>query len=556
MARTIRDVLVDLSVDSGFEALVDHRLANWWRRLSEWPPDVFAITSVLLSETATYRLAVSPPEGNRWPPRAKWNSQVEKYAKQWWNWIAGQYVAPPPKWLAVLGCRIRAAGGLALHEFSGDWNKISPAEIAKRWRVVCAVLELHAIADEASAGFGMPSDPDDSRQPETWQECRLGANNLLAATDTLSNFSKERISVLPKMRTTQAGITLRSLSAHLAVTRSREVDVLWAHTPAFKHDKASFNLLLIPTPFKIEAKNFEPTTGSLDNMDREHFGFFKFEPDRLDLDAVERIMRCAADRAGSVDGVVLPELSVTEEELLKLRESIEDIFKYRSKSPQSPQVPFLFAGVRGPRTNRIHFTMYAGEIWREYPQFKHHRWCLDRTQIENYRIGAALHPSVRWWEDIEIKPRQLRFIIANSWLGLCPLICEDLARQDPVAEIIRTLGPTLVLALLLDGPQLAGRWPARYATVLADDPGSSVLTFTALGMAERSVPPGASPKRVVGMWKDVKTGLRELHLDAGASALLITLCNEWAVEWMADGRSDRGTAAQLYLGNVEQLAIP
>jgi len=52
---------------------------------------------------------------------------------------------------------------------------------------------------------------------------------------------------------------------------------------------------------------------------------------------------------------------------------------------------------------------------------------------------------------------------------LTVLICEDLARLDPVNDLVRAVGPNLVMSLLMDGPQLTTRWPARYATVLADD---------------------------------------------------------------------------------------
>jgi hypothetical protein len=51
---------------------------------------------------------------------------------------------------------------------------------------------------------------------------------------------------------------------------------------------------------------------------------------------------------------------------------------------------------------------------------------------------------------------------------------------------MNAIGPNLVIALLMDGPQLENRWPARYATVLAEDPGSAVLTVTSLGMVRRS----------------------------------------------------------------------
>src|SRR5205807_7939942 len=117
-----------------------------------------------------------------------------------------------------------------------------------------------------------------------------------------------------------------------------------------------------------------------------------------------------------------------------------------------------------------------------------------------------LNPNRLWWEGIEIRDRRLTFFAIEDWLTLCVLICEDLARQDPVAELVRTIGPNLVIALLLDGPQLRTRWPNQYAAVPADDPGSAVLCLTSLGMTQLSRPfdrPGGS--RVIALWKDCKT---------------------------------------------------
>ena len=71
-----------------------------------------------------------------------------------------------------------------------------------------------------------------------------------------------------------------------------------------------------------------------------------------------------------------------------------------------------------------------------------------------------------------MRERLLYFVTLNR-MTWSVLICEDLARQDPAADLIRAVGPNLVIALLMDGPQLNGRWPARYASVLAEDPGSS-----------------------------------------------------------------------------------
>ena len=100
-----------------------------------------------------------------------------------------------------------------------------------------------------------------------------------------------------------------------------------------------------------------------------------------------------------------------------------------------------------------------------------------------------------YWEHIGIQKRVLYFATLNA-MTWTVLVCEDLARQDPAADLIRAVGPNLLIALLMDGPQLSRRWPARYASVLAEDPGTSVLTLTSLGMAERSRPIDIASERI------------------------------------------------------------
>lgn len=142
----------------------------------------------------------------------------------------------------------------------------------------------------------------------------------------------------------------------------------------------------------------------------------------------------------------------------------------------------------------------------------------------------------------------------SSDLVLTGLICEDLARPDPVANLIRSVGPNLVIALLMDGPQTRERWAARYATVLADDPGCSVLSLTSKGMANISRPT-AGPNRsgVVALWKDNFGPAREIDLPDGFDAVAISLSTRYEEEFSADGRGDDGYAAYPVLSGVHPI---
>jgi hypothetical protein len=188
-------------------------------------------------------------------------------------------------------------------------------------------------------------------------------------------------------------------------------------------------------------------------------------------------------------------------------------------------------------------------------QSKHHPWKLDESQVIQYGLGGVLSPYREWWEHIDCSGRRLHFISISENLVLCALVCEDLARPDPVANIVRAVGPNLVIALLMDGPQTKERWAARYATVLADDPGSSVLALTSLGMAQLSRPQtGPSRFRVVALWKDRFNGATEIELPPGNDAIAISLSTRYREEFTADGRGDGGTAAFPILSGIHPIS--
>jgi hypothetical protein len=107
-----------------------------------------------------------------------------------------------------------------------------------------------------------------------------------------------------------------------------------------------------------------------------------------------------------------------------------------------------------------------------------------------------------------------------------------------------------LICLLMDGPQLSSRWPGRYATTFADDPGCSVLTLTSAGMANLSRPSSGTLAQpgCIALWKDARTGsAKEITLPADSDAVVLSVAVEYCEEWTADGRGDGGNAGHPYL---------
>lgn len=528
-----------------------------------WPPDVFAVTSTLLELSGAYRLVVSPPSSNTWP--------VENGEESWIKKV----------------CRIAEIWRSACKTKHFDKKKIKPPEdISKRWEKIkkhkdehytilndnnnwdtlCAVLELHVIADESCAGVGIPDefsadyiDYDDYDEDDQIRFFLFSIfNDFLAKKGNLSHSS--RVQVLPKMRTPQRGITLRSLSHHLAFN-SGEVKIKWFWPSVKKESEKKeenkeemLNILLIPFPYTVSPIDFKSIfTGSspLSNMNTKEFGFFSYKPpeDNFKKNEIIALIEVAEKKIASIDIIIFPELAITSNQLDELRNILieKNLF------------PVIIAGLRSDKDfeeSQVIFDFREKNDTTENKQnrqSKHHRWYLDENQIQQYHLASALHPSKKWWEAIKIPERQLHCFAWKNWLSVCPLICEDLARQDPVANAIRAIGPTLVIAVLFDGPQLVFRWPALYASVLADDPGSTILTLTSYGMAQRSIPKNRMPSRIVGLWRDTITGTHEIELKHNKGGIVLTATVKWNTEWSADGRSDSNCAAVIILSAVNHI---
>jgi hypothetical protein len=509
------------------------RLApGWsWTELLRWPPDAFALTSAALGDSGAYRFVVCPPGDRVWPPvggEGGWQELIHREAAVWAA-SAMSRGGELPRTIVRLGEQLAAAGE----------TELSMLEEEAGWELLGALLTVHALADEASEGAGV-------RDSTALQQA---AAARLADAGTLARLARDRVRVLPKLRPPASGMTLRSLSHHLAIADRSEVEPRWYFAPSAADctDLAHrLSLLLVPFPERIRAGDFRPIAGPLLNMDPNHYGFYEYAPQEpFVLDEVKRLVDAAQRQVGRIDILVLPEAAIEEATVMPLQELIAEA-----------GVPYLIAGARQPPGRGSPFGLsYAhlgGHDWQAPRQYKHHRWRMDPEQVHQYHLGSALDPSRDWWEGIGIRRRSITFVSLCDCLTVCPLVCEDLARPDPVSDVIRAVAPSLVVGLLLDGPQLPPRWPARYASVLADDPGCSVLTLTSLGMAQRSRPPGLEASRVIALWKDAYRGLQQIELEPDAHAVALTAHTRWTRPISADGRQGK-EIAELVLSGLEQI---
>jgi hypothetical protein len=400
-----------------------------------------------------------------------------------------------------------------------------------------------------------------------------------------------RAIVLPKMRTSQRGVTIRSFSLHLSLLCGSDVEAVWnpptttllkrpaaSASPVGKHQPSEvvrqagpYNLVLLPWPHLIRPRQFRPARRSAPpdqalHADHEfeclggrptasdRFFTFDHEQQGPSEKQLKDLLSDAEERVGAVHGLVMPEMSLTRAQFNTL---------FATSMPEG--LDFLACGVYEPAADGLLGRNYViirqrneahPKRYTQFIQEKHHRWALDPGQVAQYSIGSSLRGKETWWEAIDLPRRALHIVAVDSYVAVTVLVCEDLARPDPVADAIRAVGPNLVVCLLLDGPQLKDRWSARYATVLADDPGSSVLTVSSLGMVNLSRMRDRLHEcsRVVALWREARGTPVELHLPDGSHGLVISLTAEELTERTIDGRVDAGTGTLIRLAGVHPVS--
>lgn len=354
----------------------------------------------------------------------------------------------------------------------------------------------------------------------------------------------DRLCVLPKSHTPSLGCTLRSLTHNLALHPSAtQVSSRWFNYQRYEPYEidSTLNILIVPLPYSISPSDFE----GHHLHDSTYCGFtikqswlpkHKITIAKTIIDLVDR---CAQENT-------LPNVIVFPEAALD-PETHHQILNHLAKDARLSQL-IVISGISG--TTDHHHVNYSStayisnkKIQLTTGQKKHHRWKLDSSQIKSYGLETSLSPDQTWWELAEVDERTINYHVFNNGACISTLICEDLARTDPCKPSINASAPNLVFALLMDGPQVASRWPGRYALGLADDPGSAVLTVSSLGLIERSNWRYNNVRQTIALWGGAD-GVKELDLPQGKQALVLTIEKQEKKPVSLDGRRSVSAAVQ------------
>lgn len=518
------------------------------------PADIFAFAAFVLEASGAYHHVV-PDTGDQGPERqivvdANLRARAVSIGRAWRQSSVSPGSLPKvPQHVHELW---RQLGPISREPV---FQALSPLGDIPGWW--WTMLELLMIADEASRDLGF--DPQNVfYQPiaDAFTEGDVISGRefrrIQRAPATVSTADPSVLCVQPKSRTPSVGCTMRSLSHHLALLPGQgAVRARWVTSPFGTSERRphGLGLLLIPFPYQIVPEAF---VGIGDHEGK--WGWFdvdqtwlpkqsETERRRVFVDFVRNLIQKARAADKQIDGVILPELSLD-----------FPLFRQLARALAEEKVDFLISGLSSDRDGRGGNFVAIAPFFLFEPseeitgsgleqafliREKHHRWKITEPQIKAYGIDSALSVTRNWWEHLNILGRSLDLFVYRGGTSLTTLICEDLARVDPCQAVLRSVGPNLVVALLMDGPQLEGRWPARYATVLAEDPGSSVLTFTSLGLIERQNASKAFPQSSsVALWKDEANGVRRLELPRNADAIFLALTADQKTEHTLDGRSD------------------
>jgi len=561
------------------------------------PTDLFGICAILLERSGVYHSLMPGCKTLEDSPYAWYISDVEmlgaREAGKNWNkltpytstgkprsdrkkrkTVSGFETAVPPKvrewWDALM-----KASGEPLFFYRGPDGDLDPPEW---WKAIFLML---ITADEACAGIGLYSNAANAPSAVTWVDDILKVseredlkNSMSNATDKYGiqhrpltdnaafQLNPDIASVHPKTRTPKVGCTLRTLTHNLSLMPPRgQIGSYWVRSLSTHYGKpeTDFNILMIPFPYMLDPDWFESSDlGSGDHLNErgKTWNWFDIKQEWLPktnseqkkfIEFVCELIKEAA-KTRAIHCIAFPEYALNWKIFEQLARKIRDEFL---------TIEVLISGssdnCKGDQGNYVMNALFydgdkseGDEKVRTYmvtSRAKHHRWRIDREQIETYGLETALDPDLIWWEHIPIAPRELHHVVFREGSIFTALICEDLARSDPCHRNLRAVGPNLLFVLLMDGPQLSNRWSARYSTGLTDDPGTSVLTLTSRGLIQSSndirAAAGETLDWSIGLFKDDVSASVSISCPPNFQASVMSLNVERVDETTFDGRKKK-----------------
>ena len=241
-----------------------------------WPPNTFAVTSDILSKTGAYRYVLY----KGWEEKEQIEGQkrqeyLEEQSKFWvqrvcedisnlFDFKRRSFDNNSKDYLITITKNIHQTSKsinfnqlrVVNQEKNTNQNNLQVKEL------IVKLINLHCIADEACTGLGISGS---ATGPNAIFNCI--ANLLLISTGSLSTFTKHLGIVLPKLRTPQTGLSIRSLSHHLTYHKT-EVEVMWRNFPWVSIQENTLNILCICWPYTMNNSFFriEPETFNAVNL--------------------------------------------------------------------------------------------------------------------------------------------------------------------------------------------------------------------------------------------------------------------------------------------------
>ncbi|MFK4255716.1 hypothetical protein [Agrobacterium tumefaciens] len=562
-----------------------------WDTPPIWPPDVFAVAAFLLERSGLYAY-LSPGTQQHWGH--PWFVITAFQTKQWHK-AAKEWASTPsvPTIVETLWRELISHGAEVVFARMPQVGEEIP-----KW--VISAVGLMIIADEACGDVGYLH-PEGKFEKSSWialLQLKAEVTNIKnAASDARKGAvsgdhktikrhkysitlkaSTDLVAVQPKSHTAQIGATIRSMTQNLALLPPpSRMGATWQRVTGKLGTDDNLNILLVPLPYEFE----EEWAVSLPSGDASgHWNWFDIDQRWLPRNPsvlsrfVSALITEAEKRGEKVHVVIFPELALT-------WDHYKDVVEYLAK--EHPELEFVVGGSSTNCETALGNFALTSSISRldgnpvihTNSRGKHHRWRLDERQIDAYGLQKKLSPAVskNWWEGIAIQRRQVHTHVFRNSSSFTTFICEDLARSDPAHETVRSLGPSIVFCLLMDGVQIPTRWSARYAEGLVEDPGSAVLTFTSRGLIQRSRDRELAKREArdeksrasgqkyprpenwsVALWRDKNNPPTELHCPPGDHALLLNLRSEELQERTYDGRANT-EGVSWYYHNCETVRL-